>query len=269
MQNFNILLGPTIDNLLQEFSKAYAKNPLGTDTKLNNYVISQTGQFPITPLAYHQRCGNAFWWPQTCEEKNRVQQEVISQKNAYYSKYQTIRSDFMMGIAETLKKSQDRESLLVDFQNGDRILQLEVKKQMNKIQSLQKFENIAWSAFTLASTLITGQTQNKYIISAVSFANSALRDISEQAELDLKSLHRFSEEPPNFSEKTLSTKGLQWDHTVYIVTLLNLIEEYQNIYFSVFPEMKVEQTNTSFFQNQMIIFFFAAIIILKNFSTNN
>jgi hypothetical protein len=167
-----------------------------------------------------------------------IQRDTIAKLDEYYAKYQLIRKNLIKVVTDNLKNDPQRDRLLADFQYGEKILQAELKKQMNKIQSLQKFENIAWSVFTVATTLLAAKTGSKYITSAVSFANTALRDISEQVELDVKSLHRFSEEPPNFSTKALSTRSLQWDHTRYIITLLVLIEEYQTIYFNVFPELK-------------------------------
>jgi hypothetical protein len=256
-------LGLSINKKLEEFSKRYAKDPLESDTVLNNLVIGQTGKYPDIPLSYYQRCGSAFYWPQTCEHKERIQRDTIAKLDEYYAKYQLIRKDLIKVVTDNLKNDPERDRLLADFQYGEKILQAELKKQMNKIQSLQKFENIAWSAFTLVSTALAAQTGIKYVVSAVSFANTALRDISEQVELDVKSLHRFSEEPPNFSTKALSTKSLQWDHTRYIITLLVLIEEYQTIYFNVFPELKKDRELVAgSSQTNNILFLLAGVLLL-------
>ena len=228
-------VSPLIGNTLGNVGREYIQNPISTDLKINSYVISKIGPPPVTPLSYFQRCGNAFWWPQTCEYRERVRAEVTAARNTYNIRYQAERAVLLNGVLNTLKADPDKETLKASFKRGEVVLQNAINAEMKKIESLAKFENTAWTIFSVAATGLSVATGNKLIIGATAFAINLLRDLSSTLNVDVASLHRFSEEPPGVSDKTLTTRGLQWDNARIIITYVEIGKELETMYTALFP----------------------------------
>lgn len=230
------LLSPAniITAAIQDLSLEYVKNPIVTDVKINNIIIGQIGAPPVTPISYFQRCGSAFWWPQTCEYRERIRQEVTAARNQYNARYQATRAELVKGIINSLM-TKEPAAVIELFSIGEKILQNGIQAQTRKIESLAKFESVAWSIFSIGTTAISAGTSNKILISATSFGTNVLKDLAAGLNVDLASLHRFSEEPPGLTDKTLSTKGLQWDNARTAITYIEIGKELETMYKAIAP----------------------------------
>ena len=228
-------LETSIKQSVQELAYTYAQDPEKADVKLNNLTIAQIGQVPITPISYFQKCGDFFLYSQTCEHKERIIAQTVKDLDEYYAKYKVLRLQIVTSMTYELTQKEQRDQLLLYFQSGQSQLQKAISKQFSKIESLKKFESIAWTIFSAG--VATVSAGNKAVMSAGLFATNAIKDLSDQTSLNVNSLHRFSEEPPEFNKKQV-TSGYQWDHFKEAILLARLLQEYEQVYFTVFPEMK-------------------------------
>lgn len=229
--NVNGLFSNGFNSLVKE----YIQDPIKADLKINNYVIATIGQPPVTPAAYYQRCGSAFWWPQTCENKQRVQIEVTAARNAYNAQYKATRAALLANLAGALKSDPAKDELKAKFVQAENIVQATVNANTKKISSLAKFDSFAWS---IAKVVPGAGT-------FVGYGQKIFGELSSSLNVDVNSLHRWSEEPPGLSEKSLSSIGLQWDNARTIITYVEVGTELETLYKTVYPTAAQSVSNNA------------------------
>lgn len=222
-----------LDKSLSALAFDFVKNPIQADLRIDQFVRSQINDPKPTPISYYQRCGSAFWWPQSCEHRDRIRKEVTDSRNEYFAKYQAVRVPIINKMIQVLTESVDKENFVGYFQAGEKVLKAAIDRDLAKISRLQKFEDISWSIFSTVSTVATAGSAK--VVAGSAYAASLLKGVSEQVEVDVNSLHRFSEEPPGFSDNVLSVKGLQWDHLSSLIFTTHVLTDFSRVYQAVAP----------------------------------
>lgn len=109
-----------LDKFIGELSILFLSDPLGADMRIDAFVRAQLEQ-PEPPGGYYKKCGEAFWWPQTCSHRDAEAAAFHEALSAYQSNYYAIRSQIINKLIESLKK-QDKSVLFEYSQQGQKRL---------------------------------------------------------------------------------------------------------------------------------------------------
>jgi hypothetical protein len=105
----------------QDFAQRWAADPVAGDKEIHQLIISQVGTVPMPHQNVYKECGTAFWRPQTCGNRDRLEKEFYDALAVYSEKYYSTRSAILDKVL-TVLKSMPGEVLRPLFDRGEKAI---------------------------------------------------------------------------------------------------------------------------------------------------
>lgn len=139
-----------LEKFIGELSTLFLTDPLAADVRIDAFVRSQIQvEQPQPPGGYYKKCGDAFWWPQTCSHRDAEAAAFHDALSEYQTNYYALRSQIIAQLIESLKK-QDKAVLFEYSQQGQKRL---VAQYNNMVAEVNKAGIIMQSISTFATTI--------------------------------------------------------------------------------------------------------------------